>query len=179
MASTKTYQWRDGSRIKNVSAETAAHELETIRARDGKLEAETIVEHAKPAESPIHPAFEWRDKVAAHQYRLDQARNLVRSIVVVDAGEADESVSAPMYVHVRPPESGTGYYQSTMVAIQDADEWATALKEMSSIADSALRSLETLQRLAQGKDARTVRKVTKAATAVTRAREAVLSLQAA
>lgn len=49
---------------------------------DGKLETEKVVAEAKSVGSPIHKHFEWSDKVAAHAHRLEQARSLIRSIMI-------------------------------------------------------------------------------------------------
>lgn len=44
----------------------------------GKLTAEVILDAATDPESPLHTHFEWDQAVAAHEYRLVQARELVR-----------------------------------------------------------------------------------------------------
>ncbi len=50
--------------------------------RDGKLTAESVLSEAYDAESPLHAEFEWDDAQAAYQYRLEQARLLVRKAEV-------------------------------------------------------------------------------------------------
>ena len=65
-------------------------ELKRIAAEnDGLLKPETVVDEAKPVSSPLHPKFEWRNTVAAHQYRIWQARKLIRVSVEVWAGTED------------------------------------------------------------------------------------------
>ncbi len=62
--------------------------LDSIRMKaGGELKPGRIVEEATAAEHPLHPFFEWDDKVAADGYRLDQARTIVRSIRVEVADE--------------------------------------------------------------------------------------------
>lgn len=49
-----------------------------IYDRDGKLTAEQVLADATQPDSPLHSEFEWDDVQAAYQYRLEQARLLVR-----------------------------------------------------------------------------------------------------
>jgi hypothetical protein len=54
-------------------------ELERIREdNDGNLLAPDVVAAAAPPTSPLHTLFEWDDSVGGHQYRLIQARRLIR-----------------------------------------------------------------------------------------------------
>ena len=54
-------------------------ELRNIQAvNDGKLEPELVVEFARDPGTALHRKFEWDDTVAAHYYRLDQARDTIQ-----------------------------------------------------------------------------------------------------
>jgi hypothetical protein len=77
-----TYGWKVGSRLgKRLSARVFGPLLARyIRMYDLKLAAEKLLEEATPAGSRLHEAFEWDDVEAAHQYRLTQARHLLRSL---------------------------------------------------------------------------------------------------
>lgn len=57
-----------------------AIEAELLRIHDkyGILRAVDIVREAADAASILHPHFEWDDPTAAHEHRLEQARELVR-----------------------------------------------------------------------------------------------------
>ena len=52
------------------------------RKARGLLKPCDVVEAARPDESPLHGAFEWDDSVAAQQYRIWQARELIVSVRV-------------------------------------------------------------------------------------------------
>lgn len=81
--------------------------LERVSAQaGGRLEPRAVVDAARDRKSILHRHFEWRDDVAAEQYRLEQARSLVRSIHVenVDA----ESGVARAFLSVREKE-GVAY----------------------------------------------------------------------
>jgi len=59
-------------------------ELKKIAAKnDWLLKPEEVVKAASAESSPLHSRFEWNDGEAAHQYRLGQARNLIRVCVEV------------------------------------------------------------------------------------------------
>ena len=48
---------------------------------DGVLLPEEVVASARPVSSPLHSRFEWCNSKAAHEYRLWQARHLIRVCV--------------------------------------------------------------------------------------------------
>ena len=57
-------------------------ELEQIRSEHGGvLRAADVVEYARDPETALHQRFEWNDTKAAEQYRLWQARELIRVVV--------------------------------------------------------------------------------------------------
>jgi len=61
-----------------------SQELERIReSNDGILRAEDVVAVASEPTNPLHECFEWDDGEAAHQYRIEQARKLIRVCVTV------------------------------------------------------------------------------------------------
>ena len=59
-------------------------ELETIRHQNGGiLRPGDIVDFARDENTSLHSRFEWDDDAAAVQYRLEQARRIVRYTVTV------------------------------------------------------------------------------------------------
>lgn len=165
------YQFKLGARVKGVEAQTVGEELERIRERDGKIETETVVSEARPKSAPLHPVFEWNDSAAAHEYRLWQARALVRAVEVAPAQEGEEPT--PKYVHVRATGEEGGYYQSVEVAVRNPDEWAMVLQELRGKVASVARSVEVLERLAEKKPRKTRTLVKKAGAAVGSAKSAI------
>ena len=68
-------------------------ELEKIAQKaGGHLTPPAVVEAAKDRKNPLHRHFEWDDRKAAENYRLDQARQIVRCIHVENA-EAENGAS--------------------------------------------------------------------------------------
>ena len=77
------------------------------KANGGILLPETVIRLAKNPKHPLHPYFDWDDAIAAHQYRLDQARDLISSIEVLVEYE-DRVVTAISYIH-SPGSKDQGY----------------------------------------------------------------------
>lgn len=48
----------------------------------GRLTPTQVVEDARDEESPLHPLFEWDEEKAAAQYWIDQAREVIREVLV-------------------------------------------------------------------------------------------------
>jgi len=64
--------------------DTAYNELELLRKQHhGSLKARDVVAAAASETSPLHKYFDWDDSTAASKYRLWQARELIKYVVVV------------------------------------------------------------------------------------------------
>ncbi len=89
---------RAGGRFKHARVDIYRRELERIRKVRGELTAPIIVQEATNPKSPIHECFEWDDPKAAHAYRIKQANDLCRFILVeVPAGKQNEGAFALYY----------------------------------------------------------------------------------
>lgn len=170
------FRYRTGTRI-NLDPQIAGEELMRIRDEHGKVEATLVVEEARPKESPLHPAFEWRDKIAGEQWRLWQARSLIRSVHVV-SNQNPEEPPAQAFVHIPKTAEESGYYQSVELAAQNIDEAALALKELKGKVDAAIKSFEDFQRRYQGQGRRVTTQMRKAKTALGAAKAEVAKIAA-
>jgi len=160
----KTFRWKNGARHpKGLKAEVVASVVEQIEARDGGVSAEAVVQYAKPKSSPLHGAFEWSDKAAAHQYRLDQARGLLHSVEVVIDREGREPLSVNAFV-VTQSEGGGGVdraYRSVETALAtnreyvikqalaDLRAWQTRYHSLNELAD-IVAAVDNILAAAQG-----------------------------
>ena len=159
------YVWRETARIKGVDPEDAAQVLTDIHRRDGSIQPQAVVNEARPKESPIHPAFEWRVKVAGEEYRKWQARQLVRCVRVVEepnpARQPDviqvKVTTAPAFVFAGQShgdqDKPSGYYPAARL-ITDADLFDRAMQEALSKLRAAERSVEELKSLAEHSEQR-------------------------
>jgi hypothetical protein len=102
------YQWKPRTDF-GIDAQVAGEELEKIRGHNsGDLTPEMVITAATSKKSPLHSLFEWDDAKAGHQYRLQQAGLLIRSVVVTIVGDGPTR-SGPLKVNVRrqPSRGGT------------------------------------------------------------------------
>ncbi len=81
---------------------------EICEANGGLLRAEDIVAFARNKKTALHKKFEWEDTKAAHQYRLEQARRIIRVEVIMPEGATAPIRSFVSFVDQRK-EAGGGY----------------------------------------------------------------------
>lgn len=91
------YQWKRGARVK-ADAQKIGEELSQIGE---SITPENVVFKAKSKKSELHKCFEWDDSKAADEYRLVQAREIMRSIVEVESIDGGESTT----IEIRAYES--------------------------------------------------------------------------
>ena len=168
---SEKYAYRPGSRGR-VDAQTAGEELERIRESNGGLTASVVVDQARPKTAPLHPAFTWDNKAAGEQWRLHEARNLIRSVQVVT--EAHEP--KPKYVHVRRSKEDAAY-EDVQVVVQSPDLFTRALSDLHARMLDAQRAVRALEHAAESiSDEDKLARLTLAIRAVTTAAEAVRAL---
>lgn len=84
-----------------------------------------IVLKAQAQETELHKEFEWDNEVAGAEYRIIQARELVRHLVVV---EQTISADRPEIRFFFKPEKTQGY-KPTEFIVQRRDEYAELLAQ--------------------------------------------------
>ena len=121
-------------------------ELTRIKSRNANklLVAEDVVEAARNPKNPLHGEFEWDTDKAAMQYRLSQARAIIRHITVMPEGETESKI--PKYISLRSDRKKPGGgYRETSEVIRSKDLMAemedTAKKDL----DGVLRRFEMLK----------------------------------
>lgn len=128
-----------------IDAQTAGEELARIHAEHGRLTPRAVVDESLPEDAPLHPAFEWRDNVAADEYRQIQARSLIKTVEVIRPAE-DEKEPEPVYVKVA--NSPAQYERSSKVA-QTPDMFESAFMLACQRLQSAQKAIEHLQQIAK------------------------------
>lgn len=106
--------------------DSARKELELVRRKAGGfLRPKDVVAFAKNPKTALHTFFEWNDGAAAEQFRLAQARAVIRVCVIVSE-ESSEKVRA--FVSLSPDRgSGAGY--RAFADIQDDETMMAVLLE--------------------------------------------------
>ena len=85
-----------------------------MELKNDGLTADEVVADAKRKRSPIHDYFQWDDSEAAAEYRLEQARHLMRSVAIVIEGREDRE---PIRAFVRLAKNT--HYRSLTVVMSD------------------------------------------------------------
>lgn len=123
------YQLKAGSRIKSA-ADVVGAECERLE-REGRLTAKELVNESRPVDAPLHNEFEWRDDVAGELWREHQARNIINSVIVINAKQ--EPQRCFFSVDVKDAE-----YHSVETILQSEDKRSALLR-------SALRELKAFE----------------------------------
>lgn len=127
MVYQKKYSW--GKKHHGVKAEIAGAVMEKIESRDGQVTKEALLDEARPEESPMHPAFEWNDGIAAEKYRLVQARHIINELVVtIERSGDNDHKNAPAFVNVVLGKENNAKYRSIETAINDDEMRKAVLK---------------------------------------------------
>lgn len=133
------YKWSDGSRVQ-IDAQPSGERLGKLRAKKGAaLTAVDVLDDATSKRSPLHFHFEWDDEEAAHQFRLDQARLLLRSLVKVYITDEGEQAVRKVWVNIHSDELEDNAYEELEYAMQ-----SPILRKR--VLGKALRELESFQR---------------------------------
>jgi hypothetical protein len=102
-------------------------ELERIYNADGTLTPRAVVDDARPDDATLHPCFEWDDSIAGEQYRLDQARHLIRSVkVTVAPARKTKALTVRAFHNVAAPDEPRRYVP-LRVLMDDPDTADTVL----------------------------------------------------
>lgn len=127
----------DEETIEKVRA--ALVELES----DGRITPDNVVDAARNPKSPLHDQFEWDDSAAAHGFRLEQARRLIRSITVVITHE-QSVLRVPTWV--RDPAMGGSEqgYVSVLKLSTEPENAARAIASELARVDSCLERTERI-----------------------------------
>lgn len=113
--------------------------------QDGICTAEALVDAARDANSPIHGEFEWDDTVAGEEWRREQARRLLRRIVIHRPEQRDRYV--PVTV-TRPGVRRTGYMPASE-AFSNPELRSQVLAEAMAGVRGWIKRYRSLQELAE------------------------------
>lgn len=145
------YEWRtDIPRQIRASAQKAGEICEELE-RSGGLTPERLVDVSRAEDAPLHGEFEWNDDVAAEKYRVEQARSLIRCLIV----RQDPAEEERRTVTVKPPARaffnltrGQGY-ESVARIVQSKDKMARLLGNAFRDLRSFRQKYDALQELNQ------------------------------
>lgn len=123
-----TFKIVPGSRIRRGDAQAIGEAFERIRRSGKALTAETVLEVAADSRSVLHKYVEWDDNKAAHAYRLEQARKLIRSVEVLVQDAKGKSGQLRAFYSVRDVEGARSYMPIEYV-FTNADTSAQVMRD--------------------------------------------------
>lgn len=135
-----TYSWSKRMSF-GVDPEVVGKTVESIASRDGHCAPATLVDEARPEDSPLHPLFTWDDTAAADSWRVHEARRVINSLVVrVERNGKEEDAPAFLSVGHRADTQALGEgYRTLAVVVGTPEMREEAL-------DEALGRLRSYQR---------------------------------
>ena len=149
--SKKTYEW--GTRKYGVSAQIVGELLESIETEKGAVTSKDFLEASRSEDSPTHKLFEWDDKKAAENYRVDVAGRIMNALVVrVTIIESEKPKEAKAFVRISDEKTG-GRYHNLHYALSIPHERDFVLRQALSELMTFKRKYETLSELATVIDA--------------------------
>lgn len=105
-----------------MKMEDLKRHLEAIRLEnDGLLTEEAILDVAKAKSHPLHAEFTWDDGVAGKQWRLEEARRLIRSVYIVLESPKHAAVSVRAYASLPSDREAAGGYRAIQDVLADKD----------------------------------------------------------
>lgn len=112
---TTVYGFKPWARLSG-DPQRVGEEIERLRQTEGTIAPERVVDTARDPASVLHTYFTWDDSAAADAFRVQQARHLLRSIVVVQADGVDVKAPVRAFVALR---------QAAEDAVEDGADEAT------------------------------------------------------
>lgn len=117
------YEYRVKGLVK-APAQVAGEIMEQLEQSEAGLSPASLLDASRDENAPLHGEFEWRDDVAAEQYRLTQAGGIIRNVYRITV---ETQGKAPVRAFV-----STGERQQAYVSIATAltnEKWRENLLE--------------------------------------------------
>lgn len=96
-----------------------------IYEQEGEVKPSVLISMSEAEDSPTHDCFEWDNKEAGHQYRLQQARSWIRRVNIKTDGRVSET--RDIYVHIPAEDGGEGAYKPIQAIVNNRSEFERAL----------------------------------------------------
>lgn len=126
------YAWKTASYIK-ANADVAGKMCEELE-KDGGLTPERLLEANKEESAPLHNEFEWEDTIAAHKYRIEQARHIIQCLITIPEGQSEEAKPVRAFVVT----GQIAKYEHINAVLKNEDKYELMLEQ-------ALRELKSFQ----------------------------------
>lgn len=130
-----SYQWRSGSRF-TIDPGVVGSRLEAIAEENGgRVTTESVAREAGDAHSPIYELFESDPLKVAHEYRMQRARQIVGSLIIVtiippERKKADAPVSSAMEIDIVIEDESTVSSPAFPSVIENGQRYYTPMQNV-------------------------------------------------
>lgn len=156
------YIAKRGSALTDEEANKYGQRIEALLSeKRGRITPRELIEDGRKRESPLHDYFEWDDEFAASEYRVEQARYLLRSITI-KREEDEKEIRAFHNVIIKSENVEERAYASVTrimseeelrnqllaQALRELEAWQTKYEALQEFADLFLAIRLTRERIA-------------------------------
>jgi hypothetical protein len=132
-------------------------ELEQIRkANDGMLYPQSVVDFARDETTDLHSKFEWDDTIAGENYRIWQARKVIRAVVTIIPRKNSDPIEVQTYVSMSAdryqggtPRENVGGYRYMVEVLSSQELRETLVSEALAEFELWERKYQTIAELAE------------------------------
>jgi hypothetical protein len=125
-----------------ASMKIRAAACKALENAHGRITAKILVDAARSKTHPLHNDFDWNDKTAAHEHRLDVARGILASVrLIITRGK----LQIPCVAYVRDPDAASdkqGYVNTTQLCTEAETAEKTIFAEIAHIQSRLERARE-------------------------------------
>lgn len=122
---------------------------EEIRQIGDEVKPEQVLNKAKDENSELHKCFDWNDSSAAEKFRLIQARDVIRHLIVIKRDEYEEKEPVQFRVMMKNERTQDSGYKQTIVMVKDEDEYRKLLEQAYAELHSFKQKYSCLSELAE------------------------------
>jgi len=146
----KQYKYRDNFRG-SVPAQSFGEVLDDLEDKLGRVEAQDVVDAARPEDSPIHSMCSWDDAEEAEKYRQHVARKHIRATVEITVVKSDRQAKPQEVAISERVHSREGGYKRIEVVAADPMDFSVCMHEFQVRVASLRASMRRLEEAAEAR----------------------------
>lgn len=118
-----TYKYRCPGIVK-APVEVTGRICQEIIDQDGAVTPKRLIDVSRPEDAPLHNEFEWDDGVAAEKFREEQARQIIKNVIIVDSSiEEERTIKAEIGDRAFVPTDERLHRYVNIATAIDNDKW--------------------------------------------------------
>ena len=147
---TKQYKYRENFRG-SVPAQAFGEVLDDLEDKLGKVDAQDVVDAARPDDSPIHNLCSWDDAEEAEKYRQHVARKHIRATVEITVVKSERQAKPQEVAISERVHSKDGGYKRIEVVAADPLDFSICMHEFQTKVASLRASMRRLEEAAEAR----------------------------